>query len=202
MDSRDWFYFFCIVGTNGAGKTKFVLDNFISKSSRRSLCVDPDLMEDAFDPYPIIDIKNEQEMRSFKGVRRAACEDPEDIALIRKNFQGGNLLLDDFGYYTDSNIPKDLRRIIVRRRQMKLDIFALTQGFTEIPPKFITRATHIVVFKSNDNPEVHKHKLRNFDKFMQMVNEVNNHPDPHYYQIINIRDFLKTSETETDEDED
>ena len=99
------------------------------------------------------------------------------------------LVLDDFGYYTQSNIPQSLRQILVRRRQKRLDIFSLTHGFTNIPPALILYMTHICIFKTLDNPMRHKEKLSPvaFEGLLKTVREVNESMDRHKYQMVDMK---------------
>ena len=182
-------YHIIFIGTNGTGKTTLVKKYFVKPAARRVLIVDPDMLEPQWREFKKIDISNREAMRTFTGIRVAGCQSPDDLELIEQNYNDGVLVLDDFGYYTQSNIPQSLRQILVRRRQKRLDIFSLTHGFTNIPPALILYMTHICIFKTLDNPMRHKEKLSPvaFEGLLKTVREVNESMDRHKYQMVDMK---------------
>lgn len=182
------------LGTNGTGKTTMVKNHFVKPSKRRVLIIDPDGLEPQWKEYKKIDIRNRVAMQSFKGIRVAGCQSPDDIAIIEQNYNNGALVLDDFGYYTQSNIPQALRQILVRRRQKRIDIFSLTHGFTNIPPALILYTTHLCIFKTYDNPVRHKEKMNveAFAALMETIKMVNDNPNRHYSQMVDLKKLTET----------
>lgn len=183
---------FCmiLIGTNGTGKTTFIKRNFVEKSKRRVLIIDPRCKERAWHQYKRLDLEDLTQLRTFKGIRLADANESYHIALIEENYTNGVLVMDDFSFYIENNMPQSLRQLLIRRRQSGLDIFAMTHGFTDVPPKFVKYLTHFIVFKTLDSPRAHRDKIGNFDEFIKVVHTVNADPDPHAYRIIDLKQLI------------
>jgi len=172
-----------VVGTNGTGKTTIV-NRLIDEVGRRVLVVDPDGLE----WHRLATIDSEKCSKIKKGKRaRIVAPTPEDLHNIVL-FSDGSLVLDDCRYYVKSRIAESLRQIFVRRRQRAIDIFAVAHSLNEVPPTFWTFATHLILFKTTDNPERLKHNLPGFEeKIKSHLKRVNGHSDHHYFEIVPLR---------------
>lgn len=175
--------FFIIVGTNGTGKTTAV-NRLIDDIGRRVLVVDPDGLEWS----SLASVPSEKVGKIKKGKRaRIVAPGPDDLANLVM-FTDGSLVLDDCRYYVRSRIAESIRQVFVRRRQKGIDVFAVAHSLNEVPPTFWTFATHLILFKTTDNPERLKHNLPGFEeKIKAHLKRINAHSDHHYFEIIPLR---------------
>jgi molybdopterin-guanine dinucleotide biosynthesis protein len=178
--------FIIIVGTNGTGKTT-LLHKMIKKTGRRSLIVDPDGYE--WRNLPTVEISEilevNKRLKKGKAVKIVGPE-AEDIKLLDK-YTKGNLVLDDCRYYTDSRLDKDMRKLFIRRRQKEIDIFAVSHSLVDVPPGFFTYATHVIMFKTADNPDRVKKNIPNYSEMMQMIKRVNSSKNAHYFEEFSLK---------------
>ena len=177
-----------ILGTNGTGKTTFtkkLLINEIKKENSHALVVTPDDME--WNTLPFVHPKFPNRIEWYVGARKIIYY-PGLIDNIRDNFRNGLLIFDDCRAYFDSSLESSLHALLIRRRQQMIDIIVCGHGFTEVPPKFFTFATHFVLFKTTDNIDRRKNVIQNFDQMKQAQQRVNRmaEKEPHYYEIIKI----------------
>ena len=178
--------FFIIVGTNGTGKTTLLRNLLEGLNRKKTLIVEPD-------GYEWRDVKeidySEIPTMSDKSAKGLAPDEQQIEELIY--FQNGNLVLDDCRYYAGKRLQNAIRKVLIRRRQNSVDIFAVAHGTSEIPPDFYTFATHLILFKTNDSLQ----RLRGtmdrdrIEKIGYIRNEINQHPSHHHYKIISLRDL-------------
>ena len=171
--------FVIICGTNGTGKTTLVRE-FV-QDERKLLVVDPDGME----WEDLVDIDPSRVGEVIPGGKaRILSPTPDELDYL-KDFTDGNLVLDDCRYYVKSRIEHSIRQTLVRRRQKGIDVYAVGHSLTEVPPTFWVFATHLILFKTEDNPSRLK---QNIPMYHDMVNkhipEINAHSDHHYYRVI------------------
>ena len=171
--------FVIICGTNGTGKTTLVRE-FV-QDERKLLVVDPDGME--WEDLVAIDPSRVGEVIPG-GKARILSPTPDELDYL-KDFTDGNLVLVDCRYYVKSRIEHSIRQTLVRRRQKGIDVYAVGHSLTEVPPTFWVFATHLILFKTKDNPSRLK---QNIPMYHDMVNkhipEINAHSDHHYYRVI------------------
>lgn len=86
-----------------------------------------------------------------------------------KDFENGNLVLDDCRYYVKSRIEESIRQTLVRRRQKGIDVYAVGHSLTEIPPTFWVFATHIILFKTKDNPQRLRQNIPNYKEMVENI---------------------------------
>ena len=177
--------FFIIVGTNGTGKTT-LLNKLVDEKGGKSLIIDPDGMEwshvEEIAPEKCGELKNGQAK-----ILAPTIEDIEHLI----DFQNGTLVLDDCRFYLKSRMDESIRRILIRRRQNAIDVFAVAHGLSEVPASFYTFATHLICFKTNDSlvrlrNSTDKEKIK---RLRMAIDEVNQHPDHHHYKVFNISDI-------------
>jgi GTPase SAR1 family protein len=178
-----------IVGTNGTGKTtilkKLVL-NELKKKNSHILVVVPDDME--WNSIPWVHPSFKQRIEWYVGARKI-CYIPGLLPIINDNFKNGMVVFDDCRAYFTSSIDQDLHNLLIRRRQKMMDVVAVGHGFTEVPPKFFTFATHYILFRTIDNVERRKDVLGgNYEKMKEAQIRVNKkaEKDPHYFEIIPV----------------
>ena len=178
--------FFIIVGLNGTGKTTLLHKYINSMNDRKLLVIDPDGME----WREIHTIEKEKVEFMTKGKAKIIAPDKEELETIMQ-FTNGTLVLDDCRYYLQSRMDEVVRKTLVRRRQNGVDVFAVAHGLSEIPAVFFTYATHLILFKTNDSAV----RLRNTSDKERIKHlyaakvRVNDHPDHHHYEIINLLDI-------------
>jgi AAA15 family ATPase/GTPase len=176
-----------ILGYNGTGKTTLLkqLVNKETNAGRRSLIVTPDDME--WQELSYIDITNKSKLEEYKGKSyKTIFLDDYTLPHIKKNYRNGLLVFDDCRAYFKSTVDRELHNLLIRRRQNMQDIIAVGHGFTEVPPKFFTFASYIILFKTVDNIKRRKDVIRDFDRVEQIQKEVNQQAisNPHFYKII------------------
>ena len=173
--------FFVICGTNGTGKTTFVR-NLVS-TPKKLLVVDPDGME--WNDLPEIEAQRIAEIKDG-GKARIVGPSIEEMDMLGL-YNNGNLVLDDCRYYCKSRIEESTRKILVRRRQKSIDVYAVAHSLSEVPPTFWVFATHLVLFKTKDNTSRVKQNIPKYKELEQVhIPEINAHDNHHYYRIISL----------------
>ena len=155
----------------------------LKKTDGRALVVTPDDIE-----WPSLEFVHDrfpERIAWYKGARKIIYFDGL-LPIIADNYRKGLLIFDDCRAYLTASLDLDLHNLLIRRRQKSIDIIAVGHGFTEIPPKFFTFASEIVLFKTIDNIQKRKNVIKDFDLMAQAQAEVNEKAltNPHHYQII------------------
>lgn len=180
--------FTIMLGEPGSGKSTLV-EEIIGESKQPTLVVDPDGEEDIWMAWDEIDIMSTgaaSELRTFKDKRMTIYEEKVTFEKLVKNYRNGNLVLDDCRCYVDAGVEDNMMLLLRRKRQYGLDVFAMAHGFTEVPPKFFTFATHYILFSTEDEASRVKRNIPNYEDFMAVKEHVDHKAldDPHYYVII------------------
>jgi len=177
-----------ILGYNGTGKTtltkKIVMHELRHK--RRALIITPDDIE-----WPTIEMVHPrfpERIREYVGARKIIYE-PGILPIISNNYRNGILIFDDCRAYLTASLDSDLHNIMIRRRQKMMDIIAVGHGFTEVPPKFFTFASEIILFRTIDNIDMRKPIIRNFEQMKAAQIRINKaaQTNPHYYEVIPLQ---------------
>jgi len=175
-----------ILGYNGTGKTtltkKIVLNEL--KHQRRILIVTPDDIE--WQSIEMVHPRFPERIKNYVGARKIIYT-KGILPIIADNFRNGLLVFDDCRAYFTATMDADLHELMIRRRQKMIDIIAVGHGFTEVPPKFFTFASEIILFRTIDNIERRKNVLRNFEQMKQAQGEINaiaETKNPHFYKIL------------------
>lgn len=158
-----------LLGTNGTGKTTLT-EKFLKAEKNHSLVVAPDDRD--WHQLPLILDLNLINWE-FPNARRYIWSGPDDLSVISRNFHNGTLVFDDCRSYFKANLNEKVRRLLIRRRQNKVDIIVAAHGFTEVPPKFFTFCTEIILFKTLDNIHSRKDVIRNFEQLKAIQEYVN-----------------------------
>jgi len=175
-----------LIGYNGTGKStvlKKLIINELKKEDGRALLVTPDDIE--FPSVEYVHPRFPERIAWYKGVRKIIYY-PGLLQIIADNFRHGLLAFDDCRAYLTASLEMDLHNLLIRRRQKSIDIVAVGHGFTEIPPKFFTFCSEIILFKTIDNIEKRKNVLKDFETMKQAQDRVNEKAvnNPHYFEII------------------
>lgn len=173
-----------VLGYNGSGKTtllKEFIKNEIKKESR-ALVITPDDIE--FSELRILERLTPQDL-DFTGARRTIYQEHYTLDKLEA-FNKGLIIFDDCRSYLTAAVDMDIHSLLIRRRQRMLDIIAVGHGFTEVPPKFFTFASDIILFQTKDNIFKRKDVIKDFDKMLEAQTHVNlvAESDTHYFEII------------------
>lgn len=158
---------FSFVGINGTGKTTLALKMAMA-THKKIIYLLPDFSDMKTDVY------KELKVFDFKGIRKLLYS-KDNMQLIKENFRNGVLFFDDVKMLIPSNLEhdKELYYMLIRRRQLNIDLFFVSHGFTEIPPKLFTFINYFIIFETVDNIDRFRKYINNFDKFKQITNTVN-----------------------------
>lgn len=174
-----------ILGYTGTGKTTMV-KKLVTEESRnrgRALIITPDDRE--FSNVPYFNLRFPDRLATFNGERRIIYYDGL-LPVIRDNFRNGLLVFDDCRSYLSAATTQELHNILIRRRQKMYDMIAVGHGFTEVPPKMFTFASHIILFATKDNIHSRKTVLRDYQSMEIAQQRINAMAlkDAHYYEIL------------------
>jgi len=177
-----------ILGTNGTGKTTFskkLIANELKKDDSHILIVTPDDFE--FNTIPWVHPRFQKRIATYKGARKIIYQKGL-IENIRENFRNGMIHFEDCRAYFDAALDRSLHSLLIRRRQQMIDILVCGHGFTEVPPKFFTFATHYILFRTIDKIERRKGVIQNYEVMLEAQRRVNEKAirEPHYYEIIPV----------------
>lgn len=175
-----------ILGFNGTGKTtllKKIVSNEIKKKDSKVLVVTPDDSEWIDLPYN--HLENSKNF-NFTGANRTIYNEFETLQKIQAFYRKGMLILDDCRAYLKANTKMSIHNLLIRRRQKMIDIIAVGHGFTEVPPRFFTFASEIILFQTKDNIQKRKDVIKDFGR-MELAQKIINQKaltDSHYFEII------------------
>lgn len=191
-----------IIGTNGTGKStisKKIVLNEIKKPDGHAIIVTQHLNE-----WTNLEDVNrrfiDKRVGEYAKARRLIFQ-KGDLQYLEQSFRNGLLLFDDCRMYLHSATDEELHSMLIGSRQRSVDIIAVGHGFTEVPPKFFTFATKIILFKTRDNIKMRKPVLLNFEEMQETQLRINQRADDttkawtasgkiadnkHYYEIIKL----------------
>ena len=175
-----------ILGFNGTGKTTLVKDivkNEMQKPTGRGLIVTPDDIE--WNTIPDVNERLNHHIKESVKFRKIIYQ-PGALDWIAKYFRNGLLIFDDCRAYLGATTDQELHNLLIRRRQKSIDIIAVGHGFSEVPPKFFTFASEIILFKTMDSIQRRKNVIRNYDEMAAAQIRVNQaaQTNPYYKEVI------------------
>jgi hypothetical protein len=116
--------------------------------------------------------------------------------LIKLNFYGGNLILDDAMAYLTNQTPEIMRYLYIRRRQFGIDLYIVAHGLRQLPPQVFTFASFLILFNSTENFSYRKRDLQPelFEKITTAQNRITQKVEagnPYYYEFILLDPQIK-----------
>jgi len=166
--------FIIVLGYNGTGKTTFlkktIVKQELDKPEGRVRVVVPDCVE--WDIFPDVSERFPERVGKYVKARRMIYDDTT-LQTLADNYSRGLLIFDDCRAYFPEKLTQELHNLLIRRRQKMLDIVAVGHGFTEVPPKFFTFASDLILFKTMDNIDRVKNYLWDYDGIKRLQQEVN-----------------------------
>jgi len=179
-----------LVGATGAGKSTFLLQNVVKplqEKGNRILVVKNDINKDWGD-VPFFDFYDE--IKTFEGIRKLNYLDGR-FEIIQKNYSNGALILEDCRGYIDLQSDKIMQWLLIFRRHVGIDLFAVFHGLTEVPPKFFTHADRLILFSTNDNinkrsKEIYSDKLKLIDEARLRIEDKVRKGNKYAYEIVNL----------------
>ncbi len=173
-----------LLGTNGTGKTT-LLHKILQSSGQRCLVITPHDME--WGDYPTTELRTSEDFM-FTGICRHIFDDDKKNGTLKRleYFKRGIIVFDDCRAYLDAGTAKEIHQLLISRRQREVDIFAVGHGFNEVPPKFFTFSTEIILFRTTDNIVTRKDRLNDYPRACAVQKRVNERAkkDPHYFELI------------------
>jgi hypothetical protein len=164
---------FIILGFNGTGKTTLV-EKFVKASlvkQEKVLVVTPDGTEWTHLRETMLKTAADFD---FSGAKRYVWdEDPDVIGRIYKYFFEGLLIFDDCRSYLSSLIDPNLKRIFMRRRQMKVDVVLCGHGFSDVPVQAFTNTSDYFLFLTLDKFKRKKDIIPRYELILEAQQRIN-----------------------------
>lgn len=170
-----------VLGFNGTGKTT-VLRHILQSTTQKALVVTPDDAE--WTDCPLAELEKPADF-VFRGIHRHIYNPERTLDAVTK-LRKGVLVFDDCRAYFQDRTDTEIRKLLIRRRQLESDVYVVGHGFTQVPPVFFTFATRYILFKTVDNVERRKKYIQDFELVKAAQAEVNRRAakNPHYFKII------------------
>lgn len=176
-----------ILGTNGTGKSTLAR-KIVEHSKRRTIIVDFEGAEKMWRDVKRIDVRDQQEMATFTGMRKAIWLQHKEKTLyyLRNNFQNGIIVFDDCRLYLKPRLAEEHERLMVRRRQNEQDQFYIAHGFTEVPPRTFTFMSKILLFRTKDSVRRLRDNFQDYNLVETKQKAVNaaSETDVHYMEEV------------------
>ena len=141
----------------------------------------------------IYDVNNEEAYNGFKrmpldklpvwrgGKWKVFTDDAEDLIYqIYQNVRNATIIFEDATSYINRETAKYLRKILVSRRHMNLDIIFSFHSLNQVPPMIYEMSNYISLKKTNDTIQKVKglSKLPNPDDVLKAFEKVRKSKDP------------------------
>lgn len=182
-----------IVGINNTGKTTQILK--MIKDFRHGKVIILDKMDEKaykiFPELPRKELIGHLKRGKYRIHSPHRNEQLQIVDEISENLKPGALIvLEDASAYIPQKEYKPLTDMFGARRHRRgdWDIVMSFWSINRIPPFVLEALDVIILFKTNDNPEKHlKDSCPQPQVVIDTYMKVENHPDPHYFEIIELR---------------
>ena len=175
-----------VLGFNGTGKTTFVkklVAAYLKKDDRKALIITPDDRE--WNDLETVELNKKTDFY-YTGAKRTIFLKDYTMHRVTEYFHDAMIVFDDCRGYLPPALDMDIHNLMIRSRQKMLDIVAVGHGFTEVPPKFFTFCTKIILFQTKDKIEKRRDCIIEFDKVKEAQERINQKAIdfPHYFEVI------------------
>ena len=167
-----------LVGAPRTGKT--TLTKAIIEASKKKVLIYDVNNEEAYDDFKRMPLKKIPGWRS--GKFKVFTDDPEELIYqIYQNVRNATIIFEDATSYINRDTTKYLRKILVSRRHMNLDIIFSFHSLNQVPPMIYEMSNYISLKKTNDTIQKVKglNKLPNPDDVLKAFDKVRNSKDPY-----------------------
>jgi archaellum biogenesis ATPase FlaH len=172
-----------IVGGKGTGKTTLALQ-LLNKAPKKTLIVDT-FDHPAYRIYP--ELTQEQLPYWKSGTYRIFDGDTvETLKAINKHVWNANIILEDAFKYLSFNLKKDEIRLFSDSKQHNQDIIIMFHAIKQIPTYLCSLADKLVILKTKEQLQSNTTKFYNWEDIKAAHTKVARHPDPHYFEVINL----------------
>lgn len=185
---------FCFIfcGTNGTGKTKFALEEFVMKYPKNVIILDPLNGEKKWSIYPVIGETKIKQLSISKPIKAKLDVDFSSNKYweILMQIKNSLIVFDDFNFFlTYDTRGVAFRDLLLRRRQLNNDIILICHGLSEVPPSFFTFASHLVIFNTTDSYLRLKNKIPNGSEIIAVIEDVKRQAksNPYAKEIYQLR---------------
>lgn len=173
-----------ICGNRGVGKSTYILE-MIKNHPKKVLIFD-------LDDNPLYHKfqKITPDMLPYwkKGVKRIILPDVDEVLeAITEHCYNTLILFEDATKYIESDPPKTVRQLVLASKQRNLDIIFTFHTYRSIPPKLLSWADALEVFKTGENIQQFKKKIPLFEQLQKVYNRVTKHKSRFYHETIRLR---------------
>lgn len=173
-----------LIGNRGVGKSTFIIQA-IEAHPKKVLIYDLD-DNDKYHKYQLI--QPEQLGRWKSGVKRIISPDTDFVFdSIVENVNNALLVFEDATKYIDGDPPKSIKQLVLASKQRNLDIFFTFHTYRSIPPKLLSWADVLEVFKTGEDISQFKNKIPRFEHVERAHSEVEAHKNKFYHKTVRLR---------------
>jgi len=178
-----------VVGLNGAGKTRVILE-MIDKYQDGKVLIYDRQQEAEYMKFAEIPVAGIPHMKSGKYKVRGSEWEEILTTLNSTPYEEGLIVLEDSSSYLPKHENKALMDMFVSRRHRGIDIVLTFHSINRIPPYVLENMDTLILFKTNDNPQAHiKQSVPRPDLMLRFYDQVEKHSWQYFHMVINVRDL-------------
>ena len=173
-----------LCGNRGVGKSTYLIKG-IEKHQKKVLIYDLDDNE-MYHQYQLI---TPDVLSRWKGGVKRIISPDTDLVLesITDHVWNSMIIFEDATKYIESDPPKTIRQLVIASKQRNLDILFTFHTYRSIPPKLLSWADALVVFKTGEDINQFKNKIPKFKQVQAVHQKVEQHKSRFYHQTIQLR---------------
>ena len=181
-----------MAGLSGVGKTWQFLKILNAYLHGKGLIFDwqKEIKYDQFARIPVNKIRKQK-----SGIYKVQTLEWQDVIVqVSKYFRDGVVAFDDAGGYLPKMEYTPMLNILIGKRHYHLDVILMFQSLNRVPPYVLENSTKLMLFKTNDNIKGSViEKIPRPDLVTQAFRRVEASPDPHYFEIIDLKAVVVTN---------